>query len=52
MQVYDMLGRRVLDAPLATGKTTLDITGFQAGTYLWRILEGGIEKEKGKFVKE
>ncbi len=52
IQVYDLLGRTVLKAELRVGKTTLDITKFQTGNYLWRILENGHETERGKFVKE
>lgn len=50
--VYDLMGHTVLSAPIAAGETHFNVSALPVGTYLWRIVEGGTEKQKGKFVKE
>ena len=52
LQITDLTGRKLLHTTLQPGEIQLDILKLPLGIYLWKVSENGLEKARGKFVKQ
>lgn len=49
-EVYDVIGKRILSQKLSDYETTLDISSFNNGTYLFKVLRDNILVKTDKLI--
>jgi hypothetical protein len=52
LQVFDILGRKMLEQPLTEELTTVNTEDWPSGAYIWKVIANGKEAECGKWVKK
>jgi len=52
LQVFDILGHKVLELPLADELTTVNTESWPSGMYFWKVILSNFAAEYGKWVKE
>lgn len=51
MIIYDISGRPIHTQRIYYGQNNVDMSGFEAGMYVWKMLDGKVEIKTGKVVK-
>lgn len=52
VEVYNSLGRLVLNLELLENVTTINTNSWPSGTYIWKVMSNGKVTESGKWIKE
>lgn len=52
VEVYNSLGRLVLNLELLENVTTINTNSWPSGTYIWKVMSNGKEVESGKWIKQ
>ncbi|WP_234406595.1 T9SS type A sorting domain-containing protein [Prolixibacter bellariivorans] len=52
INLYDMTGKKILNAPMQSSNTNIDISNFKNGIYLYRITDGEEIMAQGKMIKK
>ncbi len=52
LQVFDIVGHKVIETPLTETTTTFNTEKWPAGMYFWKVYSDNREAEMGKWIKE
>jgi hypothetical protein len=52
LQVFDIVGHKVIEMPLTETVTTLNTEKWPAGMYFWKVYSDNHEAEAGKWIKK
>lgn len=52
VELYNSLGRLVLNLELLENVTTINTNSWPSGTYIWKVMSNGKEAESGKWIKQ
>ncbi|MCZ2100003.1 MAG: T9SS type A sorting domain-containing protein [Chitinophagales bacterium] len=51
LYIYDITGRPVITQRIYYGQNNVDMSGLQAGMYVWQVMDGSHKVREGKVVK-
>ena len=52
IEVYDMMGRTIVNQEIVNGITTIPSDSWTSGMYFWKVIANGKEAESGKWIKQ
>lgn len=52
LQVFDILGHKMVETPLTEKLTSLNTEKWPSGMYFWKVMLYGMEMETGKWIKQ
>lgn len=52
LQITDITGRKLLNAAPKQGNNRIDVRNLPSGIYIYRLMDGPLELQKGKIVKD